>query len=154
MHALEVERCLVKSPPELWSVCSDAAALARHLHGFGELRILRLEDEHTVAWEGDRMRGTVELEASGWGTRVKLTAAPTAAAPGPTAPASFPPRQGRSGRAGVGATLVDLILGRLGRLRSGAAPAPASPPATDVLAGLEAALDSLGAAHHRPYSRT
>src|SRR5215217_6927154 len=68
------QRTLVKSPPELWAEISDAGALAGHLGAFGEIRITRLEPETTVAWEGDRARGTVELEPAGWGTRVTLTA--------------------------------------------------------------------------------
>jgi hypothetical protein len=68
------QRTLVKSPPELWAEISDVGALARHLGAFGEIRITRLEPETTVAWEGDRARGTVELEPSGWGTKVTLTA--------------------------------------------------------------------------------
>jgi hypothetical protein len=68
------QRTLVKSPPELWAEISDAGALAGHLGEFGEIRITRLEPETTVAWEGDRARGTVELEPAGWGTRVTLTA--------------------------------------------------------------------------------
>src|SRR4051794_22610831 len=67
------QRTLVKSPPELWSEVSDATALARRLEVFGEIRITRLEAEDTVAWEGDRARGTVVLEPSGWGTKVTLT---------------------------------------------------------------------------------
>jgi hypothetical protein len=82
------QRTLVKSPPELWAEVSDLEALARHLGEFGEIRITRLEPETTVAWEGDRARGTVELEPAGWGTKVTLTAelaevvAPLAAEPG------------------------------------------------------------------------
>jgi hypothetical protein len=68
------QRTLVKSPPELWAEVSDLEALARHLGEFGEIRITQLEPETTVAWEGDRARGTVELEPSGWGTKVTLTA--------------------------------------------------------------------------------
>ncbi|MGO9499021.1 MAG: hypothetical protein ACLQA5_20275 [Solirubrobacteraceae bacterium] len=67
-------RTLVKSPPELWAECSDAASLARHLDGFGEIRITRLEPETAVAWEGEHARGTVRIEPSGWGTKVILTA--------------------------------------------------------------------------------
>jgi hypothetical protein len=67
-------RTLVKSPPELWAECSDAASLARHLDQFGEIRITRLEPETAVAWEGERARGTVRIEPSGWGTKVILTA--------------------------------------------------------------------------------
>jgi hypothetical protein len=71
----EASRTLVKSPPELWAECSEAASLARHLGEFGEIRITKLEPETAVAWEGDVARGTVRLEPSGWGTRVILTAA-------------------------------------------------------------------------------
>jgi hypothetical protein len=73
------QRTLVKSPPELWAEISDVSTLARHLGEFGEIRITRLEAETTVVWEGDRARGTVELEPSGWGTKVTLTAAAVAA---------------------------------------------------------------------------
>ena len=91
----EARRTLVKSPPELWAEISDPESLARHLGAFGEIRITRAEPETTVAWEGDRARGTVELEASGWGTKVRLTAEavgdveepPGAAAPEPVAEA-------------------------------------------------------------------
>ncbi len=66
---------MVKSPPELWAECSDAASLARHLTGsFGEIKITRLEPETAVAWEGERASGAVRIEPSAWGTRVTLTA--------------------------------------------------------------------------------
>ncbi len=68
-------RTLVKSAPELWAECSDAASLARHLGAFGEIRITKLEPETAVAWEGAAASGTVRLEPSGWGTRVTLTLA-------------------------------------------------------------------------------
>jgi hypothetical protein len=74
MDEPRAQRTLVKSPPELWAEVSDVSALAGHLGAFGEIRITRLEPETTVAWEGDRARGTVELEPSGWGTKVTLTA--------------------------------------------------------------------------------
>lgn len=74
----EASRTLVKSTPELWAECSDAASLARHLGAFGEIRITKLEPETAVAWEGEDARGTVTLEPSGWGTRVILTAIPQA----------------------------------------------------------------------------
>src|SRR5205807_5668552 len=48
--------------------------LGRHLDGFGEIRITRLEPETAVAWEGERARGTVRIEPAGWGTTVILTA--------------------------------------------------------------------------------
>jgi hypothetical protein len=69
----QTSRTLVKSAPELWSECSDAASLARHLGAFGDIRITKLEPETAVAWEGTAASGTVRLEAAGWGTRVTLT---------------------------------------------------------------------------------
>jgi hypothetical protein len=74
MHDLTVERRLVKSPPELWNELSEVDRLAKHLEAFGEIRITKVEPEHTVAWEGEQISGTVSIEASGWGTKVILTA--------------------------------------------------------------------------------
>jgi hypothetical protein len=78
MDQHEASRTLVKSPPELWMACSDEESLSRHLKAFGEIRITRREPEKTVAWEGDAVCGTVEIEPSGWGTRVTLRARSTA----------------------------------------------------------------------------
>ncbi len=86
------QRTLVKSPPELWAEVSDLQALARHLGEFGDIRITRLEPETTVAWEGDRASGTVELEPSGWGTKVTLTAE-LAAAVAPAEPEAIAPAE-------------------------------------------------------------
>ncbi len=132
----------MKSPPELWSQCSDAASLARHLSGFGEISITRLEPESTVAWEGESVSGTVTLEASGWGTRVALTAVPPITGPAPAGrvPGVVAPARGLSALFG---TLIKRR--REEPLAGGVGP--------DLVAELEAALDSLGAAHHRPYSR-
>src|SRR5215212_8144341 len=74
MPEVEAHRRLVKSPPELWAELSDVEALARHLGEFGEIRITRTDPETTVAWEGEHARGTVSIESSGWGTKVRLTA--------------------------------------------------------------------------------
>ena len=102
MPELSVNRTLVKSPPELWSELSEVERLANHLGEFGEIRISRLDPEHTVAWEGEHACGTVEIEAAGWGTKVTLkaevkeTEPPEAAevvaqAPPPPAAAPVPP---------------------------------------------------------------
>ena len=74
MPEVTASRTLVKSPPELWSELSDPAILARHLGEFGEIRITRTQPESVVAWEADHASGTVEIDASGWGTKVTLTA--------------------------------------------------------------------------------
>jgi len=87
---MQVQRTLVKSPPEIWAEVSDVEALARHLGEFGEIAITRVEPETTVAWEGEHASGTVELSASGWGTKVTLTAEATEAplpVPAPAEPA-------------------------------------------------------------------
>ena len=92
MTELQASRTLVKSPPELWAECSDAASLARHLGQFGAIRITRLEPETAVAWEGERARGTVRIEPAGWGTKVILTAKEVAVeADQATTPALPPP---------------------------------------------------------------
>jgi hypothetical protein len=82
----EVQRTLVKSPPELWAELSDPTTLARHLGELGEIRILRTEPDRAVDWEaaaadGAQATGRVEIEPSGWGTRVTLSASRVTAEP-------------------------------------------------------------------------
>ena len=90
MATVEARRTLVKSAPELWAELSDADALGRRLESLGEIRISRLEPQTTVAWEGERARGTVTIEPTGFGTRVILTAEPSEPAAPPAAPGSEP----------------------------------------------------------------
>jgi hypothetical protein len=177
MDEPRAQRTLVKSPPELWAEVSDVEALAGHLGAFGEIRITRLEPETTVAWEGDRARGTVELEPSGWGTKVTLTALiegeredepEPAAAPEPVARVEpeVAPEPEPERRAGLFARL----FGRRAKTPAAQAPEPqpeAAPEpapaaiergrdeldparAEQILTGV---LDDLGAARHRPFSR-
>jgi len=73
MISSEVQRTLVKSPPELWAELSDPSALARHLGELGEIRITHIEPETAVEWEAEDATGTVRLKPSGWGTKVTLT---------------------------------------------------------------------------------
>jgi hypothetical protein len=212
MREVTAGRTLVKSPPELWAVCSDANSLAQHLEAFGEIRITRLEPETTVAWEGERASGTVRIEPSGWGTKVTVTAAQTesvaapeltATAPGPEDPALVvldsdahalqpePPthapepepvtpepksepvhRRGFFARLfGGGHGPVSQPVAPASPIAEPAVPEPAvvtaqdpevstEPTAivdeqgpVDAAAALEAALDSLGQAHKRPFSR-
>jgi len=154
MREHEASRTLVKSPPELWSECSDAASLARHLGEFaGEIRITRLEPETTVAWEGEHASGTVRIEPSGWGTRVTLTVEEETGAPEepPALELASPPQ-----RVGALARLKTFFLGERAA-EAAALVAPQTPPAQEaspgVTAALDGALESLGQAHHRPYSR-
>jgi hypothetical protein len=213
MTELTATRTLVKSPPELWAECSDAASLARHLGQFGEIRITRLEPETAVAWEGEHASGTVRLEPSGWGTRVVLTAQPTEAAeetaesaPGEPAPPDEPaaldepePETETDTDTDTEPALTPPVrrpgpFARLMRWLKGPAesasvsepasvselvepepveqpkpveavsaepiqeePAAVEPPAPEeapAAAALEEALESLGQAHHRPFSRS
>jgi hypothetical protein len=94
MVSTEVQRTLVKSPPELWAELSDAEALSRHLGQLGEIRITRLEPESEVEWEATDASGSVQIKPSAWGTRVKLSIrhepGPGAGAPEPAESAPVP----------------------------------------------------------------
>jgi hypothetical protein len=101
MISTQVQRTLVKSPPELWAELSDPATLARHLGEFGEIRITRIEPEEKVEWTADDTSGTVLIKPSGWGTRVTLTVSrdvpespqTPAPQPDPSPPAALAPQQ-------------------------------------------------------------
>jgi hypothetical protein len=191
MQVHEASRTLVKSPPELWAECSDAAALARHLGGFGEIRITRLDPETAIAWEGENVRGTVRIEPSGWGTKVVLTAERAVEGVPPPEPVGVTEPVVEAVEPAELATETPAVRQRrFARLRAffrGAeplaanglaepepivavqpeppAPEPPSPEpsspadpadpagAAGAEAALSAALDSLGQAHHRPFSR-
>lgn len=81
----EVQRTLVKSPPELWAELSDPEALRRHLGDFGDIKITSVEPESKVEWEADEASGIVHLKQSGWGTKVTLSV--TRNPPAPEEPA-------------------------------------------------------------------
>ena len=165
MPSLEAKRTLVKSPPEIWAEVSDAGTLARHLGEFGEIRITRTQPESVVEWEGDLASGCVRLEPSGWGTKVTLTAkAPDPPEPGPepepvvAAPEPVaPPRQSwwsRFRRRRAPEPVAPAPAPEPEPVVAEAAPPP--PPALDpekAEATLTGVLDTLGAAHHRPFSR-
>jgi len=225
----QAARTLVKSAPELWAACSDPDTLSRHLRVFGEIKITRLEPETTVAWEGESASGTVVLEPSGWGTKVRLTAEVTAepvaapepspvaeqvlvapeevsaeaetAEPEPVAPvvpepvaaipepvaaipervAAEPKRSGgffsRWRKSPQPASMPQpavvaqpepvaepervvepepepvAVAEPVATREPAPVAAPEPTPVVDALAALEAALDSLGQAHHRPFSK-
>jgi hypothetical protein len=162
MPDFQARRTLVKSPPELWTEVSDPQSLARHLGEFGEIKITRLEAETTVAWEGERASGTVELAPAGWGTAVTLTAEPVAvveaAEPDP-APEPEPEPIASEPMPARRTWLASLFRRRAAPVEVEAAtpiaePTPEPEPAADpLLDALTSALDSLGTAHHRPFSR-
>ena len=93
---LDAKRTLVKSGPELWAEVSDPEALGRHFAAFGEIRITRTADASLVEWEGERAAGRLELEPSGFGTRVAIAAEP-ARVEIPAPPAPEPPEPPRRG---------------------------------------------------------
>jgi hypothetical protein len=156
---MEAKRTLVKSPPELWAELSDIAALARHLGEFGEISITRTEPEKVVEWEGELASGSVRLEPSGWGTTVTLTALPVVHDPPPPEPAPDPPAVEPPAPRGFWARLFRRPEPEPEPPAPPAPPEPVDPgplPAIDAATGeavLGRALDTLGAAHHRPFSR-
>ena len=89
MGTTEVQRTLVKSPPELWSELSDQGSLGRLLSDFGEVRIVSTVDESAVHWEAEEVAGSALIKQAGWGTKVTLTvtvASPDAAPERPASP--------------------------------------------------------------------
>ena len=180
---MTASRTLVKSPPELWAECSDAGSLARHLGEFGEIRITRLEPETAVAWEGEQFSGTVRLEPSGWGTKVVISARAesepqpevviTEQESEPEEPVAEPTPPSESTPPSVSAPVRGGFLSRLLLARFGARAAPPPPPApaqrepepppapapaepsgpSGPEQHLHTALESLGQAHRRPFSR-
>jgi hypothetical protein len=187
MTAHQTSRTLVKSAPELWAECSDAASLARHLGAFGEIRITKLEPETAVAWEGPAASGTVRLETSGWGTRVTLTVTHAEATVVESPPAAVPETPDDPPDEEALLSEPSPHVGMLARLMlmfrrrpaldpvlddepapvpesesesesepepvARAEPSTAAAPEPAAEEALVAALDSLGRAHHRPYSR-
>jgi hypothetical protein len=170
MHDLTAKRTLVKSPPELWSELSEVERLARHLGAFGEIKITKLEPEHTVAWEGESANGTVMIEPSGWGTKVTLKAHVEEGEPEPEpAPVAKPEPAVDAFRPDPGPARKTGFFARL--FAWGPAEEPPVPVAEpepdpepvaqiepepavpDAQAVLEDALEALGSAHHRPFSR-
>lgn len=163
-------RRLVKSPPELWAELSSEQSLRRHLAEFGEIRITRIDPETTVAWEGNRISGTVELApvedaaeprrsrgffAHLFGTRLfgrHPRAQPAGAIPGPPAPGPDPAPPTPAPSPGPLPPAPDPVP---------PAPVPEPPPPPEIrsptmkraTAVLGDVLDELGAAHHRPFSR-
>jgi hypothetical protein len=151
MGAVETQRTLVKSVPEVWAELSEAGTLGRIFQGrFGEIRITHLAPESIIEWEGELAAGLVELEPSIFGTRVRLSALPTEATPAPPLTVAAQAR----GRRGL---LARLFRRRRpprpqGLSQDVQAPAPPLDP-EQARDALTAVLDEIGAARHRPFSR-
>jgi hypothetical protein len=71
MSAVELERRLVKSLQELWDEVASEAGLSRWLGG---VRVSAMEPPHRLEWDTNGASGVIELEESGWGTKVRLRA--------------------------------------------------------------------------------
>ncbi|HEY7831567.1 MAG TPA: hypothetical protein VIC06_13485 [Solirubrobacteraceae bacterium] len=194
MISCEAQRTLVKSPPELWTLLSDPESLARHLGELGEIRIVRTEPESAVDWEGEGITGTVQLKASGWGTKVTLTAMRQPPAPPEPEPEPVLESEPEPVLESEPAPVLEPepapepklgFFARIFRRRPKLAPIPEPEPevqektqaeepqapepqadiaaellaleessAAETTAVLTAMLDKLGAAHHRPFSRS
>jgi hypothetical protein len=151
MGAVETQRTLVKSVPEVWAELSEDGVLARMLRGrFGEIRLTHLTPETSIEWEGELAAGLVQLEPSVFGTRVRLSAmmADAPAPPPPAAEVAAPRRIG----------LLARLFGRRRPPRPQAPPPLEQAPAPEVDPqrahdALTAILDEIGTARHRPFSR-
>lgn len=133
MISSEVERTLVKSPPELWTELSNPDALARHLGELGDIRITRVEPEHAVEWEAGDTAGTVRIKPSGWGTKVTLTATRQFAAPAPAEAEPVPEAAPETAPAPVADTTIEL--------EPEATPEPASSVAAEAIVEPAPTLD-------------
>ena len=73
MASIEIERTLVKSAPELWNELSCANKLGTWL---GEVRVTSSEAPTRLEWDSKGASGVIELESSGWGTKIRARATP------------------------------------------------------------------------------
>jgi hypothetical protein len=73
MGTVELERTVVKSPPELWEDLACEDGLRRWLP---DARVRAAEAPRRLEWDAEIASGVIELEASGWGTTVRALATP------------------------------------------------------------------------------
>jgi hypothetical protein len=71
MSIFELERRLIKSPPEVWEELSSATRLGNWL---GEVRVSAVDPPHRLEWDTPGASGVIMLESLGWGTRVRVQA--------------------------------------------------------------------------------
>jgi hypothetical protein len=70
---VELERRLVKSPPEVWD---DLRLETRLTHWLGDVRVRTVDPPHRLEWDAPGASGVISLESSGWGTTVRVQADP------------------------------------------------------------------------------
>jgi hypothetical protein len=68
---IELERTLVKSPPEVWEELASEPGLGRWLD---EVEVRAAHAPSRIDWAARGAKGTIVLEPSGWGTRVRAHA--------------------------------------------------------------------------------
>jgi hypothetical protein len=73
MHFIEVERTLIRSPRELWDRLADHPGIGAWLE---DARIEALEPPHRIQWSFRGASGVIELQACGWGTKVRTRVEP------------------------------------------------------------------------------
>jgi hypothetical protein len=132
MSKVEVSRTLVKSPPELWTELSGT----RLAEAVGGATVSVAEEERRIEWQAEGARGAAELEPTGWGTRLTLTAEFEDEV------ARLEPEVARLG-----------FWARLRSTRPPAAAAPTPPRAHGLQRAFERLLDDLGSAHRRPFQQ-
>ena len=69
--SIKLERTLVKSPPEVWEELASEPGLGRWLD---EVEVRESNAPNRIEWAARGARGAIELESSGWGTRVRAHA--------------------------------------------------------------------------------
>jgi hypothetical protein len=70
---VELQRRLVKSPPEVWDDLRLGTRLSRWL---GDVRVRTIDPPHRLEWDAPGVSGAISLESSGWGTTVRVQADP------------------------------------------------------------------------------
>jgi hypothetical protein len=70
---IELERRLVKSPPEVWD---DLRLATRLIHRLGDVRVRTIDPPHRLEWDAPGASGVIILESSGWGTTLRVQAEP------------------------------------------------------------------------------
>jgi hypothetical protein len=73
MSSVSVSRTLVKSPPEVWAELERDGRLAELLALDG-LEVTVAQELAVLEWQAEQASGRIEIKASGWGTKVSLTA--------------------------------------------------------------------------------
>jgi hypothetical protein len=68
---IELQRTLVKSPPEVWEEIASEPGLGRWLD---DVEVRRTDAPNRIEWATRGATGMIELEPSGWGTKVRAQA--------------------------------------------------------------------------------